>query len=95
MYRFRATRDPASAAFVGRDAELALVLDRWAMAVAGEVSCSCCPASRFSSCFQLPLVRTSLFGFPRGPLEPVRILPAAPDLPEEVVLVSNSIGALN
>ena len=34
--RFRATRDPASAAFVGRDAELALVLDRWAMAVAGE-----------------------------------------------------------
>jgi len=34
--RFRATRDPASAAFVGRDAELALVLDRWAMGVAGE-----------------------------------------------------------
>lgn len=34
--RFRATRDPASAAFVGRDAELALVLDRWAVAVAGE-----------------------------------------------------------
>jgi class 3 adenylate cyclase/tetratricopeptide (TPR) repeat protein len=34
--RFRATRDPASAAFVGRDAELALVLDRWAMAVTGE-----------------------------------------------------------
>jgi class 3 adenylate cyclase len=34
--RFRATRDPASAAFVGRDAELALVLDRWAMAIAGE-----------------------------------------------------------
>jgi hypothetical protein len=44
----------------------------------------------FSSCFQLPLVRTSLFGLPRGPLEPLRILPAAPDLPEEVVLVSNS-----
>ncbi|HKM73561.1 MAG TPA: AAA family ATPase [Stellaceae bacterium] len=34
--RFRATRDPASAAFIGRDAELSLVLDRWAMAVAGE-----------------------------------------------------------
>jgi class 3 adenylate cyclase/tetratricopeptide (TPR) repeat protein len=34
--RFRATRDPASAAFVGRDVELALLLDRWAMAVAGE-----------------------------------------------------------
>ena len=34
--RFRATRDPTSAAFIGRDAELALVLDRWAMAVAGE-----------------------------------------------------------
>ena len=44
----------------------------------------------FSSCFQLPLVRTSLFGLSRGPLEPLRILPAAPDLPEEVVLVSNS-----
>jgi class 3 adenylate cyclase/tetratricopeptide (TPR) repeat protein len=34
--RFRATRDPASAGFIGRDAELALVLDRWAMAAAGE-----------------------------------------------------------
>jgi class 3 adenylate cyclase/tetratricopeptide (TPR) repeat protein len=34
--RFRATRDPASAAFIGRDAELALLLDRWVMAVAGE-----------------------------------------------------------
>jgi len=34
--RFRATRDPASAAFIGRDAELLLVLDRWTMAVAGE-----------------------------------------------------------
>jgi class 3 adenylate cyclase/tetratricopeptide (TPR) repeat protein len=34
--RFRATRDPASAGFIGRDTELALVLDRWAMAVAGE-----------------------------------------------------------
>jgi len=34
--RFRATRDPASAAFVGRDAELTLVLDRWAMAAAAE-----------------------------------------------------------
>jgi class 3 adenylate cyclase/tetratricopeptide (TPR) repeat protein len=34
--RFRATRDPTSAAFVGRDAELSLALDRWAMAAAGE-----------------------------------------------------------
>ena len=34
--RFRATRDPTSAAFVGRDAELALLLDRWELAVAGE-----------------------------------------------------------
>jgi class 3 adenylate cyclase/tetratricopeptide (TPR) repeat protein len=34
--RFRATRDPTSAAFIGRDAELALVLDRWASAVSGE-----------------------------------------------------------
>jgi len=34
--RFRATRDPTSAAFLGRDAELSLVLDRWDMAVAGE-----------------------------------------------------------
>jgi len=34
--RFRATRDRTSAAFVGRDAELALLLDRWEMAVAGE-----------------------------------------------------------
>jgi class 3 adenylate cyclase/tetratricopeptide (TPR) repeat protein len=34
--RFRATRDATSAAFIGRDAELALVLDRWASAVSGE-----------------------------------------------------------
>jgi class 3 adenylate cyclase/tetratricopeptide (TPR) repeat protein len=34
--RFHAIRDPTSAAFVGRDAELALVLDRWAIAAAGE-----------------------------------------------------------
>ncbi len=34
--RFRATRDPTSAALVGRDAELALLLDRWQLAVAGE-----------------------------------------------------------
>ena len=34
--RFRATRDPTSAALVGRDAELALLLDRWELAVAGE-----------------------------------------------------------
>ena len=34
--RFRATRDPTSAAFIGRHAELSLVLDRWTMAVAGE-----------------------------------------------------------
>jgi class 3 adenylate cyclase/tetratricopeptide (TPR) repeat protein len=34
--RFRATRDRTSTAFVGRDAELALVLDRWTTAVAGE-----------------------------------------------------------
>jgi class 3 adenylate cyclase/tetratricopeptide (TPR) repeat protein len=34
--RFRATRDPTSAAFIGRDAELALVLDRWAIAASGE-----------------------------------------------------------
>jgi class 3 adenylate cyclase/tetratricopeptide (TPR) repeat protein len=34
--RFHATRDAISAAFVGRDAELALVLDRWAIAAAGE-----------------------------------------------------------
>ncbi|TMF83858.1 MAG: hypothetical protein E6I08_16650 [Chloroflexi bacterium] len=34
--RFRATRDPSSAEFIGRDAELALVLDRWSVAAAGE-----------------------------------------------------------
>jgi class 3 adenylate cyclase len=34
--RFRATRDASSAAFIGRDAELSLVLDRWATAAAGE-----------------------------------------------------------
>jgi class 3 adenylate cyclase/tetratricopeptide (TPR) repeat protein len=34
--RFRAIRDPTSAAFIGRDAELSLVLDRWASAAAGE-----------------------------------------------------------
>jgi class 3 adenylate cyclase len=34
--RFRATRGPTSAAFIGRDAELARVLDRWAIAAAGE-----------------------------------------------------------
>jgi class 3 adenylate cyclase/tetratricopeptide (TPR) repeat protein len=34
--RFRATRDPTSAVFIGREAELALVLDRWASAVSGE-----------------------------------------------------------
>jgi class 3 adenylate cyclase len=34
--RFRATRDGTSAAFVGRDAEVALMLDRWTTAVAGE-----------------------------------------------------------
>ena len=34
--RFRATRDPTSAALVGRDAEVALLLDRWELAVAGE-----------------------------------------------------------
>jgi class 3 adenylate cyclase/tetratricopeptide (TPR) repeat protein len=34
--RFRAIRDPTSATFIGRDAELALLLDRWASAVSGE-----------------------------------------------------------
>ena len=34
--RFRATRDPTSTSFIGREAELSLVLDRWAMAVAGD-----------------------------------------------------------
>ena len=34
--RFRATRDPTAADFIGRDAELALLLDRWAVAAAGE-----------------------------------------------------------
>jgi class 3 adenylate cyclase/tetratricopeptide (TPR) repeat protein len=34
--RFRAIRDLTSAAFVGREAELALLRDRWDMAVAGE-----------------------------------------------------------
>ena len=34
--RFRATRDSTSASFIGREAELSLVLDRWAMAVAGD-----------------------------------------------------------
>src|SRR5439155_12332059 len=34
--RFRAIRDPTSAAFIGRDAELSLTLDRWASAVSGE-----------------------------------------------------------
>jgi class 3 adenylate cyclase/tetratricopeptide (TPR) repeat protein len=34
--RFRATRDPTAAGFIGRDAELALLLDRWTIAAAGE-----------------------------------------------------------
>ena len=34
--RFRATRDPTAAGFIGRDAELALLLDRWTVAAAGE-----------------------------------------------------------
>jgi class 3 adenylate cyclase len=34
--RFRATRDPDSAGLIGRDAELGLLLDRWALAAAGE-----------------------------------------------------------
>jgi class 3 adenylate cyclase/tetratricopeptide (TPR) repeat protein len=34
--RFRATRDPTSAGFIGRDAELALLLDRWTVAATGE-----------------------------------------------------------
>jgi class 3 adenylate cyclase/tetratricopeptide (TPR) repeat protein len=34
--RFRATRDPDSAGLIGRDAELALLLDRWTTAAAGE-----------------------------------------------------------
>ena len=34
--RFRATRNPASVEFIGRDAELALLLDRWSVAAGGE-----------------------------------------------------------
>jgi class 3 adenylate cyclase/tetratricopeptide (TPR) repeat protein len=34
--RFRATRDATSASFIGREAELSLLLDRWAKAIAGE-----------------------------------------------------------
>ena len=34
--RFRATRDPTAAGFIGRDAELELLLDRWTVAAAGE-----------------------------------------------------------
>jgi class 3 adenylate cyclase/tetratricopeptide (TPR) repeat protein len=34
--RFRATRDPTTASFIGREAELSLLLNRWAMAVTGD-----------------------------------------------------------
>ena len=36
LTRFQATRDPGGSHFVGRDAELALLLDRWRSAAAGE-----------------------------------------------------------
>ncbi len=47
--RFRATRDPTPAGFIGRDAELALLLDRWTSPPPERDNFFCCPASPVSA----------------------------------------------